>query len=134
MLRRERALLWAGLLLLLTGVGLVGVVYWLAPESSRPELELYDKIHTSASGGMTRAEVEQLLGPPGDYATGCPTEVAPAGPKFLLPPYPPQAAWWKWDQGEVVVFFDESDRAQTKSARRLRPVPLLTRLRRWLGL
>jgi hypothetical protein len=60
MRRRKLLLLLAGLAVLAVGV----VVLW--PRTDRITRENYDRIQP----GMTRAEVEAILGPPGDYRTG----------------------------------------------------------------
>jgi hypothetical protein len=62
------------LLLVLAGLAVVGaggtVVLW--PRAERITRERFDHIHD----GMTRAEVESVLGPPGDYRTA-PVEYNP---------------------------------------------------------
>jgi hypothetical protein len=62
---RRRTLLVAlgGILAVVVAAGVV--VLW-PTQPNRITQENYDRIH----GGMTRTEVEAILGPPGDYRTG----------------------------------------------------------------
>jgi hypothetical protein len=81
-------------------------LFW--PLSSQVTRENFERIRT----GMSRAEVEAILGgPPGDYTTG-PTEKdllelsaadTPEGPRYLV--------IWEGDSGTIWVGFDANDRA-----------------------
>jgi hypothetical protein len=64
--------------------------------------ELADKI----SDGMTRAEVETILGyPPSDYTTEL-CDTPPCGPWTFV------CDWWVSDTGEIGVWFDEEEKAK----------------------
>jgi hypothetical protein len=55
--------------------------------------------------GMTRAEVEALLGgPPGNYAT---KDIPAAGAMW---PAPPEYQIWNGDRGSLEVYFDQGGR------------------------
>jgi hypothetical protein len=102
--RRKRKLLLAAVLVPLFAPALVciaALALWPRPDRVTPEN--YDRIH----GGMTRAEVEVILGPPADYRNG-PTRYEKYGP--------PEGRWffqqefWWYDDGTFHVSFDETDR------------------------
>jgi hypothetical protein len=56
---------------------------------------------------MSRADVEAILGPPGDYTTG-PTALR-STPLTLTPP-PGSPEFWMGDEGDATVWFDAADR------------------------
>ena len=101
------------LLVMLAGLAVViaagVVVLWPRPASERITRENYDRIRA----GMTRAEIETILGPPGDYTTA-PTEgVRVASSTFSAPGS--EIAYlesrWLSDTAQAVVWFDYSGRA-----------------------
>jgi hypothetical protein len=78
----------------------------------RPDLvtqEAYDRIRM----GMSRAEVENILGPPGDYSSG-PTS---GGIGYLgileARTRGTEAASWNGDTGEILLTFDDERRVTT---------------------
>ncbi len=83
----------------------VGVVA-LWPESDRITLWNYQRLQ----GGMTRAEVEEILGPPGDFRTETKSPVY--GPKWLKEPR--TAEMWLTDDSVILVWFDASQRVKEK--------------------
>jgi hypothetical protein len=122
--RRLRLVALAGLTVVAAGVAVV----WPRPPS-RITRENFDRIPT----GMSRAEVEAILGPPGDYRTGPTTahEIEYCPPS----PFPPSARpvrtvvsdwrptvdpitgktlnlgpFWDSDAGSAEVHFDEAGR------------------------
>jgi hypothetical protein len=99
------------------------LVLWNQP----PEItrEKYDRIHK----GMTRAEVEALLGSPGDYSTSPLVTMS----SLSLDPYdykgiPPEPGLvWTADIGVVEIWFDEDNRVTTSmfdQAQRVKQSPL----------
>ena len=80
--------------------------------------------------GMSRAEVEAILGgPPGDYHTEnifyCSFGVTFEG----------RFEWWSGNEGAILIRFDEQDRVQRHvfmDAMSLPPPPLAARVRAWL--
>jgi hypothetical protein len=110
---RRRTLLVA--LAGLAVVGAAGVVVWW-PRADRITQENYDRIRP----GMSRAEVEAILGPAGDYRSGPTIWVAGISTNCLVvgrvpadwqvdlyPPEPP-VPWptsWLGDAGDVYVTF-----------------------------
>jgi hypothetical protein len=104
--KRRWLLALAGLLLLAAGV----VTVWPQPE--RITRENFERIRE----GMTRAEVEAILGPPGDYASG-PTMLQPDGPTRAhvfdeddsLPHLPPDRfGVWERDSAGIYVDYTRS--------------------------
>lgn len=128
----RRRLGWCGLALLLLAIP-VGLILLLAratePRVTRAKLELVRE-------GMTRAEVEALIGvPPGDYASG----TVFSDCKFVERPEKPWAysAEWTCDDGLLFVYFDENDRvvwAVTYNGWVSHEPTLFEKLRSWLGL
>jgi hypothetical protein len=108
---RRRRLRWvlAGLAVLL----LVAGAFVLWPQPERFTRENCGRVEE----GMTRAEVESLLGPPGDYRTGpsdydaglVPIRVAP----ITMPPWETSDndACWAGDSAYMAVRFDSAGRA-----------------------
>jgi hypothetical protein len=98
-MRRRKQLTAAGLAVL---VAVAAFVLW--PRPDRVTRENFDRV----KGGMTRAEVKAILGPPGDYATG-PTIENPFGPgehsgDLTLP----SDLMWKTDSMIVRLCFDDA--------------------------
>jgi hypothetical protein len=96
---------------LLVAAVLLGGVFALWPATSRVNRTNYDRIKP----GMTLAEVEAVLGPPGDYTTG-PVGMT-AGPEsaggFDATRLGPEAIrWWYTDTAMVGVLVDEKGVAQ----------------------
>jgi hypothetical protein len=86
------------LLVVLVGLAVViaagAVVVW--PQPSRITKENCDRIHTE----MTRAEVEAILGPPGDYRTGL-GETAYGDDWSADPIADPPGTVWTWQKTPV---------------------------------
>jgi hypothetical protein len=101
MRRRTLLVALAGLAVVAAGV----VVLWQRP--SRVTWENYEQI----APGMTQAEVESILGTPGDYTTG-PTS-GPGG-RIRMFVWPPEGASklvaWQADDVCITVAFDASGR------------------------
>jgi hypothetical protein len=107
MRRRTLLVALAGLAVVAAGV----VVLW--PGRDRVTPENFDRVRA----GMTRAEVDAILGPPGDYTTAptegvrvtrskdYPTFRAPGSESAYL-----QSCWLS-DTAQAVVWFDYSGRA-----------------------
>jgi hypothetical protein len=93
----------AGLLAL---VGVAAFVAW--PRPDRITRENFDRIKV----GMSRAEVEAILGPPGDYRTGPVAVLQDTGTSDLDTPYIPRGlrdcALWLDDNAWVIFYFDEA--------------------------
>src|SRR6516165_6941322 len=108
-MRRRKLLV---VLAVLAVVVAAGVVVALWPSRERITQENFDRIRE----GMSRAEVEGILGSPGDYTTGPLND--PDGieiPLSLLPPPSGvESAWWAADYGTVGVWFDEGGRVLMK--------------------
>jgi hypothetical protein len=108
--------------------------------------------------GMTRGQVEDILGPPGDYSTDESIADPVQGPATLVateeelrrePPLPALGRWaepfnnqsakeWISDCGIIFVDFDGSGRVADKAFIAVRPISagptLLDKLRRFLGI
>jgi hypothetical protein len=93
MRRRKLIAVLAGLVVLFVGL-LIGVAILLAPP--RTPQTLTPVRFKQIRAGMTRAEVEAILGPPGDYSTGA-REQAP------LVYGPGEDLWHVFGSGEVMV-------------------------------
>lgn len=128
---RRRWLVWSAVTALLAVVGL----YLGLPRSPRFTDEQFDRIQV----GMTRAEVEAVLGcPPGCYAQE---------PVLAWIESPPDALEWAADSPgplaengdqpalRVAVCFDDRGKVEAKFRTRITYTPptLLERLRRWAG-
>jgi hypothetical protein len=104
---RRRKLLTAVVgLAVLVAVG--AFVLW--PRQDRVTRENYDQIKV----GMTRAEVDAILGPPGDYTTVEPFGTGygqqSEGTQLIIPP----TVDWVGDEGYLQVGFDDEDRVVGK--------------------
>src|SRR5262245_55804269 len=129
---RRRRLRWvvAGLAVLVV----VGSVVAL-PRPVRVAREDVDRIQV----GMSRVEVEAILGPPGDYTTGQVVFDCPPG-GFILVSLPPDVSepivQWDFDTAHALMTFDEAERVSRKllvPAKRIEQKPLenlLWRIRR----
>jgi hypothetical protein len=110
---RRRKLWWvvAGLVVLLLAVGVF--VAW--PRPNRITQENFDRIQQ----GMSRAEVEAILGPPGDYRT-LPQEFEPWALTSVAFQPSSKASFWHANtmsiSMSISIEFDESGRAQGRSA------------------
>jgi hypothetical protein len=116
MKHRRRLFLGLGLVMLAVG----GVVCLAWQESQVDLIEI----------GMTRAQVEAILGPTDNYSP----ILAVAGPPGVVPPIadvPQWSASWQTGTAFIDVMFDASGRVSHKF---MRNDPLLNRIRRWLGL
>jgi len=114
--KRLRAITRAGpggvLLLLAVPFGYAAVILW--PQPNRITPENFNRIEK----GLSRAQVQSILGPPGDYRSG-PTDewwnpdFDPSTGKPLLDPitgrpfFPADRCWWV-DAGLICVDFDDS--------------------------
>jgi hypothetical protein len=101
---RRRKLIVAAALAMLTLVVVGAFALW--PQSSRITGENFDHIRK----GMTRAEVEAILGPPGDYTTG-PVNYDASPPLYFLSPAG-SVAFWNSDMAYAHVLFDASDKVE----------------------
>src|SRR5262245_25401826 len=112
MKRKRRLFLGLGFLAILAVAGLV----WVASRAS--EFELIEI-------GMTRAEVEAILGPTDNYLPVLTSD----GP--WVPDVPRWSATWQTGTAFIDVGFDDSGRVSHKF---MRNDSLLDKARRWLGL
>jgi hypothetical protein len=124
----------AGLAAVLAGAS----VFVLWPQPSQVTRENYDRIRV----GMSRAEVEAILGPPGDYRTGDtePDRDAADGQEIHVGPDDPTLydvqVDWRGDRARVSVVLSPAGRVAIKCYTASRPVDhgslenLLWRLRR----
>jgi hypothetical protein len=101
---RRRKLLAAVALGVLALVAVGAIALW--PQPSRITDENFDCIHK----GMTRAEVEAILGPPGDYTTG-PVNYDTRPPVYFLSP-DGSVAFWNSDMAYAHVLFDASGKVE----------------------
>ena len=107
--RRYRLLLLGLLALLLWGA----ILFALRPSSAPSAAGFYPHLQR----GMTRAEVETVLGgPPGDYYTQDRTRAT-----SVLRPLGPKPPEWFYDDGYIVVYFGDDDRCVRASLVPLRP-------------
>jgi hypothetical protein len=80
----------------------------------RPDRVTRENVHR-ISEGMTRAEVEAILGPPGDYSTGplrehgCP-QSSYHDLAMLMAEVGEGGALWLSDTGQAVIWFDSRGR------------------------
>jgi hypothetical protein len=100
----------AAVLVAVALAGVAAAVLWPWPRVSRAR---YDRIQL----GMSRAQVDALLGAPGDYTTGRTCVSARAEPAWAGAP----EAWigaateaWSGDEGTIWVAFDASGRVAAK--------------------
>jgi hypothetical protein len=116
------------LLLALAGLAVVvgAVVFVLWPQSVRCTDENFDRLGV----GMTRAEVQAILGPSGDHATGpLDWRVKEGEPPFrqfgemTLEDVPPTTVLWLDDGGAITVDFDQSGRACLGSYNKAESMP-----------
>ncbi len=120
---------------------LFAVISWLAGSTpTRVTRNNYDRIYE----GMTRTEVQAILGPPGDYRTGLGETESDGGPRFNGPAEPdPEGEWpttsipsewphkhftwlfWIGDTLEASVLLDTSQRVYsiTSCNRRMTQIP-----------
>jgi hypothetical protein len=90
--------------LALAAVTLVGVgVFALWPEQNRITLENFDRIRK----GMSMADVEGILGPPGDYSNG-PVNYDGSAMVYFVPAEGTSVVHWTGDAGFGRVYFDSS--------------------------
>jgi hypothetical protein len=107
MQRRKLGWVLAGLAVV---VAVGAVVLW--PRPDRITLEHFEQV----AEGMTLAEVEAILGPPGDYRSIRHTEVPPSTPVELICTFGQarvifKSKSWHTDGGHASVAFDASGRA-----------------------
>jgi hypothetical protein len=96
------------------------VVLWLEPPS-RITLKNYGLIQV----GMSRSEVEAILGPPGDYTTS-PTDPDPTWHSLPLAGKPPvdgaRITAWRCDTGDINLAFDRQEKVDWgQFSARIRP-------------
>lgn len=123
--RRRRS--WP-LLSAIACIALAASAFWLA----HPRVSISQATCDKIKPGMTRAEVEALIGgPPGDYSTKS------ALPAILeLPPGVSRFELWFDDQGVIMVVFDEGGKARHiffSDDLILLDQGFFERLRSWLG-
>lgn len=125
----KRGLLSIALLVSIAVLGLLGVRLMTTP-SHRIRPENIDRIRA----GMTRQEVQELLGaPPGFRARGkVASPITYSGPGASWRDGVEE--WWTGDEAAVLVFFDAQGRALHHMPLAVYPDgnSLLERLRRWL--
>ena len=93
---------------------------------TRPRLSINEETCAKIRPGMTRAEVEGLIGgPPGDYTTS-PRLRGGCAMAYEI------CDCWVSDEGEIVVEFDDGRVSQVRFGEVLGP-SFLERLRTWLG-
>jgi hypothetical protein len=84
--------------------GVAGFVLWPRPSATR---ENYDRI----KAGMSRAEVEAIFGPPGDYRTTITFhEMDRQDPFGLGLPGESERDYWMTDEVRIRISFDSSGR------------------------
>jgi hypothetical protein len=83
----------------LAGLAVVVAVWPVSSPLTRVAIE-------EITNGMTRAEVHATLGPPGDYRTGPTTEIR------VAPRKGPTPEWWKIDDAQIWVYYDQSGRVE----------------------
>lgn len=116
-MKRRRLALVAGLALLLL---LAGVAALLLSGSRDPvSLANYRRLHK----GMALAEVEGVLGGPGERARRV-EQLAGTGPMYV----------WEGERLRIVVFVDDGGRVIDRGFEWVRQPTVLERLRGWLGL
>jgi hypothetical protein len=94
---------WAAVVLAV-GLVLLGAILPLAwPRPSHLTGGNFERV----KAGMSRADVETILGPPDDYTTG-PTNIRSI-PVSLTPPSG-SPEFWMGDEGDATVWFDAADR------------------------
>jgi hypothetical protein len=108
----------------------------LLPRPSRVTFENYERVKV----GMSRAQVEEVLGPEGDYRNG-PTEKGPQGPVAEEGYRPVLSACcgtdldavlaWSGDEGDVRLGFDYDGRVLFKVFIRTEPVGSPVEALRW---
>lgn len=129
---RKRLLFTLGPLALVL-LGGYALLWWTAPRVSRAN---FGRIEV----GMTLAEVEALLGPPGMYATGPLVDREGQRPFSVFIDYGPRPGGarklWVGDHGAVWVNLDDAGRVAGTQVLGLRreAEPPLVKLRRWLGI
>ena len=133
MTRRKRLLLWAGLMVVLAGVGLYGARQSV---TSAPGVnpENFSRLHF----GMTEADVERILGERGELSALFP-------PSQLSPPFTAYGKTWIGENNTIKVVFDMKDGCVLDLYANL-SVPgvgreflavhesIFDRIRRWLGI
>jgi hypothetical protein len=97
-----RRLILLAMLALLAAVAFVALVTW--PRSDRATQENFNRIRR----GMSRAEVEAILGPPGDYRSGETHD-------FVTRGWLPGDLIWETDHVIIIVHFHESGRVRFQS-------------------
>jgi hypothetical protein len=135
MRKRKRLLLWVALLVVLGSLGLVGGLWWTAP-NHRVGWRGYERIEL----GMTEQEVEEIVAkPPGWYEPLPEGEfqvyVHEAGAEKGLRDSPKGYSWVS-TEGHLGVTFDAKGKvvgASFTPTRRVSP-NIFDRIRRWLGL
>lgn len=126
---RERPVLALGLLAALLFLAGAGALLWLNTPRHRISRESFEKIQV----GMTRAEVEEILGvPPGDYGPGNTYALLNQSRGATFPTGWSTVAWKAGDMSVLVAYDLEGRVAWKKLGRALRR-NFLSRLRRWLG-
>jgi len=79
--------------------------------------------------GMTKAEVEELIGcPPGDYRTGEVIQIKSG----VLVAWTNSKSIWSGDQAEIHVFWDENEQFYMRDGIAVDRVGLMTKWRRFL--
>ncbi len=129
MSRRRRLLLWAGLLVALAGVGLVGA-WWLI-ESDPASTARYTRLRL----GMTEEEVLNVLGPPSWRP-----KMIPSGDLEMFTTVASQGdvegicQEWTGKRYTISVFYSDDRRVRGVALEEPVHETLPDRLRRWLGL
>jgi hypothetical protein len=64
--------------------------------------------------GMSRREVEAILGPPGDYRTGPGQDPPVVSLLWLPPPAGPNVSKWRGDSGTITVAYTDAGQVRRK--------------------
>jgi hypothetical protein len=118
MSRRKRVLLWAGLLVVLAVVWLIGAAFIPSRPSGLAEFKRIKE-------GMTREEVLKVIGRRADTTRPVWTNGERGSEVLHI---------WRVGESTIYVTFDEQEMVEDTHFVVDDPLPLIDRLRRWLGL
>jgi hypothetical protein len=91
------------------------MTHWLEPGS---EVRIKEEAYSAISLGMSRDEVEQPLGPPGDYRTG-PTYPPATVCMGAFEPNGARRLEWQSNEALIELFFDQANCVSDRGYKRL---------------